>query len=173
MDLRKVLPRGKISQEAMQALAPVFEGEVLVKEERYDQAVAKYRQALDNFPARSSGPDRHAICSGRFLIYNKLGIAYEKLENYSRAIEVYKKCVDEGSITPFTYHRLASLHFELGKLIPAFEYGKKGIASLKPAKTDFFQELYFQFIFRKLLWKIKRRMRSITLAKKTGAKKKS
>ena len=164
MDLRKVLPRGKISQEAMQALAPVFEGEVLVKEERYDQAVAKYLQALDNFPARSSG---------RFLIYNKLGIAYEKLENYSRAIEVYKKCVDEGSITPFTYHRLASLHFELGKLIPAFEYGKKGIASLKPAKTDFFQELYFQFIFRKLLWKIKRRMRSITLAKKTGTNKKT
>jgi tetratricopeptide (TPR) repeat protein len=164
MDLRKVLPRGKISQEAMQALAPVFEGEVLVKEERYDQAVAKYRQALDNFPARSSG---------RFMIYNKLGIAYEKLEDYGRAIEVYKKCVDEGSITPFTYHRLASLHFELGKLIPAFEYGKKGIASLKPAKTDFFQELYFHFIFRKLLWKIRRRMKSITLAKKTGANKKS
>lgn len=164
MDLRKVLPRGKISQEAMQALAPVFEGEVLVKEERYDQAVAKYRQALDNFPAHSSG---------RFLIYNKLGIAYEKLEDYSRAIEVYQKCVDEGSITPFTYHRLASLHFELGKLIPAFEYGKRGIASLKPAKTDFFQELYFHFIFRKLLWKIKRRMKSITLAKKTGANKKA
>lgn len=164
MDLRKVLPRGKISQEAMQALAPVFEAEVLVKQERYDQAVARYRQALDNFPARSSG---------RFMIYNKLGIAYEKLENYSRAIEVYKKCVDEGSITPFTYHRLASLHFELGKLIPAFEYGKRGIASLKPAKTDFFQELYFHFIFRKLLWKIKRRMKSITLAKKTGANKKA
>jgi len=164
MDLRKVLPRGKISQEAMQALAPVFEGEVLVKEERYDQAVAKYRQALDNFPARSSG---------RFMIYNKLGIAYEKLENYSRAIEVYQKCVDEGSITPFTYHRLASLHFELGKLIPAFEYGKRGIASLKPAKTDFFQELYFHFLFRKLLWKIKRRMKHITLAKKTGANKKA
>jgi tetratricopeptide (TPR) repeat protein len=164
MDLKKVLPRGKISQEAMQALAPVFEGEVLVKEERYDQAVAKYRQALDNFPARSSG---------RFMIYNKLGIAYEKLEDYLRAIEVYKKCVDEGSITPFTYHRLASLHFELGKLIPAFEYGKRGIASLKPAKTDFFQELYFHFIFRKLLWKIKRRMKSITLAKKKGADKKS
>jgi tetratricopeptide (TPR) repeat protein len=164
MDLRKVLPRGKISQEAMQALAPVFEGEVLVKEERYDQAVAKYRQALDNFPARSSG---------RFMIYNKLGIAYEKLEDYSRAIEVYKKCVDEGSITPFTYHRLASLHFELGKLILAFEYAKSGIASLKPAKTDFFQELYFHFIFRKLLWKIKRRMKSITLAKKKDASKKA
>ena len=164
MDLRKVLPRGKISQEAMQALAPVFEGEILVKEERYDQAVARYRQALDNFPARSSG---------RFMIYNKLGIAYEKLEDYSRAIEVYKKCVDEGSITPFTYHRLASLHFELGRLIPAFEYGKRGIASLKPAKTDFFQELYFHFIFRKLLWKIKRQMKRITLAKKTDANKKS
>jgi tetratricopeptide (TPR) repeat protein len=164
MDLKKVLPRGKISQDAMRALAPVFEGEVLVKEERYDQAVAKYRQALENFPARSSG---------RFMIYNKLGIAYEKLEDYGRAIEVYKKCVDEGSITPFTYHRLASLHFELGKLIPAFEYGKSGIASLKPAKTDFFQELYFHFIFRKLLWKIRRRMKSITLAKKTGANKKS
>ena len=164
MDLKKVLPRGKISQDAMRALAPVFEGEVLVKEERYDQAVAKYRQALENFPARSSG---------RFMIYNKLGIAYEKLEDYGRAIEVYKKCVDEGSITPFTYHRLASLHFELGKLILAFEYGKSGIASLKPAKTDFFQELYFHFIFRKLLWKIRRRMKSITLAKKTGANKKS
>lgn len=163
MDLRKVLPRGKISQEAMQALAPVFEGEVLVKEERYAQAVVKYQQALDNFPARSSG---------RFMIYNKLGIAYEKLDNYSRAIDVYKRCVDEGSITPFTYYRLASLHFELEKLIPAFEYGKRGIASLKPAKTDFFQELYFHFLFRKLLWKIKRRMKHITLAKKTGANKK-
>ena len=164
MDLRKVLPRGKISQEAMQALAPVFEGEVLVKEERYDQAVAKYRQALDNFPARSSG---------RFLIYNKLGIAYEKLENYSRAIEVYQKCVNEGSITPFTYHRLAVLYFDVGKLIPAYEYCNQGIKSLKPAKTDFFQELYFHYLFRKLRWKITRRMKQISLAKKAKGKKKS
>ena len=164
MDLRKVLPKGEISKEAMQALAPVFAGEILVKKQRYAEAATKYRQALDNFPARSSG---------RFMIYNKLGIAYEKLENYSRAIEVYKKCVSEGSITPFTYHRLASLHFELGKLIPAFEYCQKGIKSLKPAKTDFFQELYFHFTFRKLVWKIKRRMKSITLAKKSGANKKT
>ena len=164
MNLRKVLPQGKISQEAMQALAPVFEGEVLAKAQRYAEATTKYRQALDNFPARSGG---------RFLIYNKLGIAYEKLENYSRAIEVYQKCVSEGSITPFTYHRLAILYFDLGKLIPAYEYCNQGIKSLKPAKTDFFQEIYFHYHLRKLRWKITRRMKQVTLAKKAKAKKKS
>lgn len=146
MNLRKLLPRGKISEEIMEALTPVFEGEVLVKKERYAQAISKYQQALDNFPARSAG---------RFLIYNKLGIAYEKLENYSRAIEVYKKCIQEGSITPFTYHRLAELHLNLEKLKEAYEYSIKGIKTLKPAKTDFFQELYFHIIFRRIIWKIK------------------
>jgi tetratricopeptide (TPR) repeat protein len=150
MNLRKILPRGKIPEDIMVGLAPVFEGERLAKNERYAEAASKYQQALDNFPARSAG---------RFLIYNKLGIVYEKLENYGRAIEVYKKCVAEGSITPFTYHRLAELHLDSGKLKASYEYCKSGIKSLKPAKTDFFQELYFHVIFRKIIWKIKRRLK--------------
>ena len=150
MSLRRLLPRGKIPEDIMDGLAPVFQGEMLVKEERYAEAASKYEQALDNFPARSAG---------RFLIYNKLGIVYEKLENYSLAIEVYKKCVTEGSITPFTYHRLADLHLGLGKLKESYEYCKSGIKSLKPAKTDLFQELYFHFIFRKIIWKIKRNLK--------------
>jgi tetratricopeptide (TPR) repeat protein len=150
MNLRQLLPRGKIPEETMQALNPVFEGEVLVKKQRYAEAAAKYQQALNNFPIRSAG---------RFLIYNKLGIVYEKLENYSRAMEVYKRCVREGSITPFTYQRLAALHLDSGKLKEAFGYCKEGIKSLKPAKTSVFHELYFQIIFRNLMWKIKRRIR--------------
>jgi tetratricopeptide (TPR) repeat protein len=150
MSLRRLLPQGKIPEEIMGDLNLVFEGEMLMKKERYAAAAFKYQQALENFPTRSAG---------RFLIYNKLGIAYEKLENCSRAIEVYGKCVAEGSITPFTYHRLADLHFGLGKLKESYEYCKSGIKSLKPAKTDLFQELYFHFIFRKIIWKIKRNLK--------------
>ena len=150
MNLRTLLPRGKIPEEAMDSLNLVFEGELLMKTKHYAEAVSKYQQALENFPTRSAG---------RFLVYNKLGIAYEKLENRSRAIEVFKKCVAEGSITPFTYHRLAELHLGLGKLKESYTYCKSGIKSLKPAKTDFFQELYFHFIFRKIIWKIKRSLK--------------
>ncbi|MBN2552587.1 MAG: tetratricopeptide repeat protein, partial [Spirochaetales bacterium] len=70
MNLRQLLPRGKPPEEVLRSLEPVFEGEVLFKEGRYEEAEKKYRQALENFPARSGG---------RFLVYNKLGIVYERL----------------------------------------------------------------------------------------------
>ena len=147
MNLRRLLPRGKISQEIFQSLNPVFEGEVLYKQERYAEAEARYLEALKDFPAGSGG---------RFLVYNKLGIVYEKLNDPRRAIEIYEKGAKEGAITPFTFQRLALLHLNSGNFREAIDYCQKGLRSLKLAKTDFFQEVYFWIIFQKLKRKIKR-----------------
>ena len=151
MNLRKILPRGKIPQEIFESLNPVFEGEVLYKQERYAEAEAKYLEALKDFPAGSGG---------RFLVYNKLGIVYEKLNDPRRAIDIYEKGEKEGTITPFTFQRLALLHLNLGNFREAIDYCQKGLRSLKRAKTDFFQEVYFWFVFQKLKYKIKRSLPS-------------
>jgi tetratricopeptide (TPR) repeat protein len=130
----------------------VFQGEVLFKKQYYEQAVGKYREALGNFPPHSGG---------RFLVYNKMGIAYEKLERFTRAIEVYEQGVKEGTITPFTYQRLANLYLDSDKLKKALDYCKAGTRCLKRSKTDFFQEIYFWFSFQKLKRKIRRRQKQI------------
>ena len=148
MNLRELLPKGKISEETMQALEPVFQGEILFKKERYGEAEAKYLAGLDNFPPGSGG---------RFLIYNKLGILYEKVEKFARAKEVYGSAVQEGARTPFTFQRLAQLHLEGDRPEEARRYCDLGIKALKKANTNFFQEIYFWFIFRKLKRDIKRR----------------
>lgn len=148
MNLRELLPKGKISEETMLALEPVFEGEILFKEERYGEAEAKYLAGLENFPPGSGG---------RFLIYNKLGILYEKVEKFARAKEVYASAVQEGAITPFTFQRLAQLHLDGGRLEEALRYCDLGIKALKKAHTNYFQEIYFWFIFKRLKRNIKRR----------------
>jgi tetratricopeptide (TPR) repeat protein len=147
MNLRELLPKGEISEETMQALEPVFKGEILYKQERYGEAEARYLAGLENFPPGSGG---------RFLIYNKLGILYEKVEKFPRAIEVYESAVREGTITPFTFQRLVHLHLDAGRLQEALRYCDLGIKALKPAHTNFFQEAYFWLIFRKLKRTIKR-----------------
>jgi len=146
MSFRNLLPRGEISEETMQDLAPVFQGEMLYKEKRYAQAVTKYKQALQNFPVGSGG---------RFMIYNKLGIVYEKLGQSDRAIAIYELGVKEGSITPFTYERLASLYIDTGNHKKAVDYCTKGLRCLKSAKTNLFQEIYFHIILRNLRRKAK------------------
>jgi len=149
MDLRKALPDGKVSEETLQSLNPVFEAEVLFKNQRYEEAEAKYLEALENFPVSSGG---------RFLVYNKLGIVYEKLEKPQRAIAIYEKGIEEGSITPFSYQRLSCLHLNAGSFQDALGYCEKGIKSLKKAHTNFFQEFYFWLLLRRLRNKIKRRL---------------
>ena len=148
MNLRELLPKGKISEETMQALEPVFQGEILFKEERYEEAEAKYLAGLENFPPGSGG---------RFLVYNKLGILYEKMEKFARAKEVYGSAVQEGASTPFTFQRLAQLHLEGDRPEEARRYCDLGIKALKKANTNFFQEIYFWFIFKKLKRDIRRR----------------
>lgn len=146
MSFRNLLPRGKISEETMQGLAPVFQGEMLYKKQRYAQAVTKYKQALQNFPVGSGG---------RFMIYNKLGIVYEKLGQSDRAIAIYELGVKEGSITPFTYERLANLYIGTGNHKKAVDYCNKGLRCLKSAKANLFQEIYFHIILRNLRRKAK------------------
>ncbi len=151
MNLRKVLPRGKISEETFKSLSPVFEAEVLYKHQHYEEAECKYLDALKNFPVSSGG---------RFLVYNKLGILYEKLDKPQRAIEVYEKAVKEGSITPFSYQRLSDLHLNAGRFPEALKYCEKGSKSLKQAHVNFFQEVYFWFILKRLKRRIKRGLSS-------------
>ena len=149
MNLRKVLPEGKISKETLQSLSPIFDAEILFKNQRYEEAEAKYLEALKDFPASSGG---------RFLVYNKLGIVYEKLEKTQHAIEVYEKGIKEGSMTPFSYQRLSCLHLNAGRFQEALKYCEKGIKSLKKAHANFFQEFYFWFLFQRLRRKIKRHL---------------
>lgn len=152
MSLRKLLPRGKLPEDIMRDLGPVFEGERLHKQERYGQAVVKYKQALENFPVGSGG---------RFMIYNKIGIVYEKLGQPDQAIAIYQQGVNEGTITPFTYQRLAFLHLDSGRPEKAIDYCNRGLKCLKPAKTNLFQEIYFQILLRNLRRIARQRIRGL------------
>jgi hypothetical protein len=67
--------------------------------------------------------------------------------------------VSEGSITPFTYQRLAQLYLDRGNFARASDFVRQGIRCLKNAKTDLFQEIYFWFIFQRLKLRVKRRQR--------------
>jgi tetratricopeptide (TPR) repeat protein len=150
MNFRELLPRGKISEEILQALSPVFEGERLVKEGWYDEAKAKYLEAFKNFPPRSAG---------RFLVYNKLGIVYERLNRIEQAIEVYEKAVSEGTITPFTYQHLSYLLLNKNRFLEAMSYCEKGLRCLNRAPhINLAQEIYFWLIFQRLKRKIKSRL---------------
>ena len=94
------------------------------------------------------------------MVYNKLGILYEKLDKPQRAIEVYEKAVKEGSMTPFSYQRLSCLYLNAQRFPEALKCCEEGIKSLKRAHTNFFQEVYFRFIFSRLRRKIKHRLSS-------------
>lgn len=147
MNLRKVLQPAKVSEETLEMLNPIFEGEILCKHERYEEAETKDREALKDFPAGSGG---------RFLIYNKLGIVYEKMEKFDQAIAVYEAGVKEGSTTPFCYQHLACLCMDAGRLLEARKYCDQGRKSLKRVRTTFFQEVYFWLVFRRIERRIKR-----------------
>lgn len=151
MNFRQLLPHGKFSEETFKFLTPVIQGEALVKKEQYGEAEAKYLEALSGFPKGSGG---------RFLVYNKLGILYEKLNQVDRAIKIYEKGVREGSITPFLYQRLSCLYLDAGRLEKALDYCQRGIKSLKKSHTSFFQEIYFRFLFYRLNRRGKRLSRS-------------
>jgi len=151
MDFRQLVPQGKFSEETFKTLSPVFEGEALVKEGRYEEAETKYLEALRSF-LKGSG--------GRFLVYNKLGVLYERLNQIDRAIKIYEKGVEEGSVTPFSYQRLSCLHLDAGQPGKALEYCRRGIKSLKKANTNLFQEIYFRFLFYNLERRGKRLSRS-------------
>jgi len=144
MNLRRLLPSGEIPKEILRDLSSVFEGERLFKEQNYAQAVIKYKQAIKHFPVGSGG---------RFMIYNKLGITYEKQGQSDRAIAIYERGAKEGTTTPFTYQRLAILYLSYSNHKKAAGYCNKGLKCLKDAKTNFFQEMYFQIILRKLRYK--------------------
>jgi tetratricopeptide (TPR) repeat protein len=151
MNLRQLLPQGKFSEETFKFLNPVIQGEALVKKEQYEEAEVKYLEALKGFPKGSGG---------RFLVYNKLGILYEKLNQIDRAIKIYEKGVREGSITPFLYQRLSCLHLDAGRPEKALDYSQRGIKSLKKSHTSFFQEIYFRFLFYRLNRRGRRMSRS-------------
>lgn len=150
MSWQDLIPKTTISQETMEALGPVIEGQRLFNHGQYLDAEAVYRQALEHFPHKSAG---------RVLIFNKLGILYEKTGDSRRALESYERSVQEGALTPFTYQRMCHLHLEARRLPKALACAQQGIKMLKKARTNLPQEIYFWFIFQKLKRKITRRMR--------------
>ena len=124
MSWRDLLPKTTISSETMEALNPVLEGQALFNRGQYLEAAAMYNQALDQFPPKSAG---------RVLIFNKLGILYEKMGDSRRALDSYEKSVKEGALTPFTYQRLCCLHLEASRLPQALSCAEQGIKVLKKA----------------------------------------
>ncbi len=142
------MPKTEIPPEIMEALNPVIEGQALFIRGQYLEAEAMYTRALDQFPPKSGG---------RVLIYNKLGILYEKMGDFHRAMDSYERSVKEGALTPVTYQRLSYLHLEAGRLPQALGCAQQGIKVLKKARTNIPQEIYFWFVFQRLKWKIKRR----------------
>jgi tetratricopeptide (TPR) repeat protein len=143
------MPKTTIPREIMEALNPVIEGQALFNRGKYVEAEAMYTQALGQFPPKSAG---------RVLIYNKLGILYEKIGDPHRALDSYEKSLKEGALTPFTYQRLTCLHLDAGRLPQALGCAKQGIKVLKKARTTVPQEIYFWFVFQKLKLRIIRRM---------------
>lgn len=150
MSWQDLIPKTTISQETMEALGPVIEGQRLFNHGQYSEAAVIYCQALELFPPKSAG---------RVLIYNKLGILYEKTGDSRRALDSYEKGVLEGALTPFTYQRLCCLHLEASRLPKALSCAQQGIRILKKARTNLPQEIYFWFVFQKLKHKITRLMR--------------
>jgi tetratricopeptide (TPR) repeat protein len=149
MSWQDLIPKTTISQETMEALGPVLAGQRLFSRGQYLEAEVMYCQALEQFPPKSAG---------RVLIYNKLGILYEKMGDSRRALDNYEKGVKEGALTPFTYHRLCCLHLEAGRLSQALGCAQQGIKVLKKARTNVPQEIYFWLVFQRLKLKIIRRM---------------
>ena len=133
----------------MEALGPVFIGQKLFNRGQYPEAEAMYCRALEQFPPKSAGS---------VLIYNKLGILYEKMGDSRRALDSYEKGVKGGALTPFTYQRLCCLYLEAGRLPQALGCARQGIKALKKARTNIPQEIYFWFIFQRLKRKIIRLM---------------
>ncbi|MHB8769958.1 MAG: hypothetical protein ACYC7J_03090 [Syntrophales bacterium] len=149
MSWRDLIPKTTISAETMEALGPVLAGQRLFNSGQYLDAEAMYCQALKQFPPQSAG------C---VLVYNKLGILYEKMGNSRQAADTYQKSVNAGALTPFTYQRLCSLHLEAGRLAQALGFAEQGIKVLKKARTNLPQEIYFWFILQRLKRKIIRGM---------------
>ncbi|MCX5818610.1 MAG: tetratricopeptide repeat protein [Deltaproteobacteria bacterium] len=147
MGWRDLIPKTTISEETMEALGPVLAGQRLFNRGRYLEAEAFYCRALENFPPKSAGG---------VLIYNKLGILYEKMGDPRRALDSYDRSVQEGALTPFTYLRLSGLHLEAGRLPQALASAQQGITVLKKARTNLPQEIYFWFLFQRLKRKINR-----------------
>ncbi len=149
MSWRDLIPKTTISQETMEALGPVLEGQSLFSRGKYPEAEAMYCKALEQYPPK---------CAGSVLIYNKLGILYEKMGDFGRALGSYEKGVKAGALTPFTYQRLCCLHLEAGRLSQALGCARQGIKVLKKARTNLPQEVYFWFVFQRLKRKIIRLM---------------
>lgn len=135
----------------MEALSPVFMAQRLFTRGQYLEAEALYFQALERFPPKSAGS---------VLIYNKLGILYEKIGDSRRAMDSYEKGIRGGALTPFTYQRLCCLYLEANRLPQALGCARQGIKILKKARTNLPQEIYFWFIFQRLKRKIIRLMPS-------------
>jgi len=133
----------------MEALGPVFMGQRLFNRGQYLEAEVMYCQALERFPPKSAGS---------VLIYNKLGILYEKMGNSRKALDSYEKGAKAGALTPFTYQRLCCLYLEAKRLPQALECARQAIKVLKKARTNLPQEVYFWFIFQRLKRKIIRLM---------------
>lgn len=149
MGWHDLIPKTTISDETMEALAPVMLGQKRFNEGRFDEAEGYFHQALKNYPPKSAG---------RVLIYNKMGILYETIGDPRRALDSYDRSAQEGALTPFTYLRLSNLHLDAGRPSEALASAKRGIRALKKSRTNLPQEIYFWFLLQKMKWIIHRRI---------------
>ena len=97
----------------MEAWAPCWQTGA-VHHGQYLEAEAMYCQALEQFPESA----------GSVLIYNKLGILYEKWATPGGPWIVTRKR-QGGALTPFTYQRLCCLHLEAGRMSQALDCARR------------------------------------------------
>ncbi len=75
-------------------------GEELLQQQRWSEAVAVYRQAIENNPNFSWS-------------YHKLGQALAQLQQWEEAVEAYQKAIEINPSFPWSYHKLGEALTEL------------------------------------------------------------
>ena len=131
---RTAIVRVPVSQEDVQrANAAANEGDVLFARKDFYAALIKYLEAVRLNPNNE-------------YIYNKLGIAYSRLQFYTEAGDAFTRSIGLNPKYPYSYNNLGSVYFALDNKKKAESYFRKAI-SIKNDDASFhinLGTLYFE-----------------------------
>ena len=89
-------------------------GEELLEQQKWPEAVAAYRQAIENNPNFSWS-------------YHKLGQALTQLQEWEEAVEAYQKAIEINPNFPWSYHKLGEALTELQRWEEAIDAYQKAV----------------------------------------------
>jgi len=131
---RTAVVRVPVSPENIQrANAAANEGDVLFARKDYYAALIKYLEAAQFNPNNE-------------YIYNKVGIAYSRLQFYREATDAFTRSIGLNPKYPYSYNNLGSVYFALDNKKKAESYFRKAI-SIKNDDASFhinLGTLYFE-----------------------------